>query len=130
MNFSHGFVFPGALKTLLLMTSIPLLLSFIAVCGNETVLAADEQSLLPLRTPSHPVRSMSVAASGSVEADFTSIRSRRLVLRQGRVMKGPQRVFLLDRNTLRSPDSRREQSVKTSRNHLKLRRKYEEDAAY
>ena len=130
MNFSHEFVFPGALKTLLLMASIPLLLSFIAVCRNETVLAADEQSPLPLRTPSHPVRSISVGASGSAEAASTSIRSRRLVLRQGRVIKGPQRVLLLDRNTLRSPDSRREQSVKTSLNHLNLRRKYEEDAAY
>ena len=41
MNLSQEFVFRGVLKTLLLVASIPLPLSFIAGCRHKAVLAAD-----------------------------------------------------------------------------------------
>src|SRR6201993_4271777 len=73
MNFSHNFAFSGALKTLLVIASIPLPLSFIAGCRHKAVLAADQPVAVRLRAPNHLQEPVSVAASGSVEATLTAL---------------------------------------------------------
>jgi membrane fusion protein (multidrug efflux system) len=85
MNFSYKFVFPGALKSLLLLASIPLPLSFLAGCRHQTVLAADQPVPVRLRTPNHLQEPVSVAASGSVEPNLTALTAFQAGGRVGRV---------------------------------------------
>src|SRR5271165_1365560 len=85
------------LKTFLLLASIPLPLSFLAGCRHEAVLAADQPVAVRLRAPNHLQEPVSVAASGSVEANLTALtafqvggRVARVYVEEGQFVKKGQ----------------------------------------
>jgi RND family efflux transporter MFP subunit len=103
MNISQKFMFRGALKTLLLVASIPLPLTFIAGCRQKAVLAADQPVAVRLRTPNHLREDVSVAASGSVEPNLTALtafqvggRVARVYVEEGQFVKKGQILAELD----------------------------------
>jgi RND family efflux transporter MFP subunit len=109
MNFSQKFVFRRALKTLLLVASIPLPLSFVAGCGHKAVLAADQPVAVRLRVPNHLQEPVSVAASGSVEANLTALtafqvggRVARVYVEEGQFVKKGQILAELDATDYRN----------------------------
>jgi multidrug efflux pump subunit AcrA (membrane-fusion protein) len=109
MNFSQKFVFRRALKTLLLVASIPLPLSFVAGCGHKAVLAADQPVTVRLRAPNHFQEPVSVAASGSVEANLTALtafqvggRVARVYVEEGQFVKKGQILAELDATDYRN----------------------------
>jgi len=109
MNFSHKFVFPAVLKTLLLVATIPLALSFLAGCRHKAVLAADQPVAVRLRAPNHLQEPVSVAASGSVEANLTALtafqvggRVARVYVEEGQFVKKGQILAELDATDYRN----------------------------
>ena len=103
MNLSQKFVFRAALKTLLLVAGISLPLSFIAGCRHKAILAADQSVAVRLRTPNHLQEPVSVAASGSVEANLTALtafqvggRVARVYVEEGQFVKKGQVLAELD----------------------------------
>ncbi|WP_035353900.1 biotin/lipoyl-binding protein [Edaphobacter aggregans] len=103
MNLSQKFEFRGPLKALLLVASIPLPLCFLAGCRHEAILAADQPVAVRLRAPNHLQEPVSVAASGSVEANLTALtgfqvggRVARVYVEEGQFVKKGQILAELD----------------------------------
>ncbi len=104
MKVTHQSLFHSvAGKTFLLVASIPLPLSLIAGCRHNAVLAADQPVAVRLRAPNHLQEPVSVAASGSVEANLTALtafqvggRVARVYVEEGQFVKKGQILAELD----------------------------------
>ena len=104
MKFTHQIRFPAVLQALLLIAS-----SILAGCRQKAALATDQPIPVRLRTPNHLQEPVSVAASGSAEANLTALtafqvggRVARVSVEEGQLVKKGQILAELDATDYRN----------------------------